>query len=256
MNRFASPRVVSPPASEPLTDLVLEVRQLKKAYALKPVLRRIDLALLRGQRMALLGANGTGKTTLLRILAGLSKAGSGTVCIDGLDSRDAQQEMRQHIGFVAHQPYLYEELTVMENLLFFGQLYSVSQARERALVLLERVGLARRAKERVRVLSRGQVQRVAWTRALLHRPSLLLLDEPDTGLDQDGTALIESLQAEHSAQGGSILFTTHQLDRALALSDQIVIIAGGRVAYQHETATLALDELRQAYQGVYGGILA
>jgi ABC-type multidrug transport system ATPase subunit len=91
---------------------------------------------------------------------------------------------------------------------------------------------------------------------LLHRPNLLLLDEPDTGLDQDGLALIESLQADHSAQGGSILFTTHQLERALLLSDQIVIIARGRVAYQHETTTLALDELRQVYQGIYGSTLA
>ncbi len=255
MSRSVSPRMMPQLVSGPSTNLVLEVRQLKKAYALKPVLRRIDLALPRGQRMALLGANGTGKTTLLRILAGLSKAESGIVCIDGLDSRAAQQEMRQHIGFVAHQPYLYEELTVLENLLFFGQLYSVSQARERALALLERVGLERRAKERVSVLSRGQIQRVAWTRALLHRPNLLLLDEPDTGLDQDGLALIESLQAEHSAQGGSILFTTHQLERAILLSDQIVIIAGGRVAYQHETATLSLDELHQSYESIYGGIL-
>jgi heme exporter protein A len=250
-----SPHTQSMSPSEQSTELVMEVRQLKKAYGLKPVLRRIDLALPRGQRMALLGANGAGKTTLLRILAGLSKAGSGTVCIDGLDSRYAQQEMCQHIGFVAHQPYLYEELTVMENLLFFGQLYAVSQARERALILLRRVGMERRAKERVRALSRGQVQRVAWVRALLHRPNLLLLDEPDTGLDQDGLALIESLQADHSAQGGSILFSTHQLERAILLSDQVVIIAGGRVAYQHATAELVLDELHQAYQGIYGSTL-
>jgi heme exporter protein A len=251
-----SPHMPPSSVAEPSTEFALEVRQLKKSYGLKPVLRRVDLALPCGQRMALLGANGAGKTTLLRILAGLSKAGSGTVCIDGLDSRYALQELRQHIGFVAHQPYLYEELTVLENLLFFGQLYAVSQARERALLLLQRVGMERRAKERVRALSRGQVQRVAWARALLHRPNLLLLDEPDTGLDQDGLALIESLQADHSAQGGSILFTTHQLERALLLSDQIVIIARGRVAYQHETTTLALDELRQVYQGIYGSTLA
>lgn len=251
-----SPSTQSSSDVEPASALVLDVQQLKKGYGLRPVLRRIDLALPHGQRMALLGANGAGKTTLLRILAGLSKAGSGSVCVDGLDSRYALQEMRQHIGFVAHQPYLYEELTVMENLLFFGQLYAVSQARERALLLLQHVGMERRAKERVRALSRGQVQRVAWVRALLHRPNLLLLDEPDTGLDQNGLALIESLQAGHSSQGGSILFTTHQLERALALSDQVVIIAHGRVAYQHVTADLTLDELRQVYQGIYGSTLS
>ena len=252
---------ISPPMQpqnilEQSTALMLDVRQLKKRYGLKPVLRRIDLALPYGQRMALLGANGAGKTTLLRILAGLSKADAGTVYVDGLESRYAQQEMRRHIGFVAHQSYLYEELTVIENLLFFGQLYAVSQARERALWLLQRVGMERRAQDRVSALSRGQIQRVAWARALLHCPRLLLLDEPDTGLDQDGLSLIESLQAEHSAQGGSILFTTHQLERALSLSDQIVIMAHGHIAYQRVTATLMLDELRQVYQGIYGSTIA
>lgn len=227
--------------------LAVEIRQLKKSYALKPVLRRIDLSLPRGQRMALLGANGAGKTTLLRILAGLSKAGAGSVLVDGLDSRHAQQEIRQHVGFVAHQPYLYEELTVLENLLFFGKLYAVADARERALRLLQRVGMDRRSNERIGALSRGQVQRVAWARALLHAPHLLLLDEPDTGLDQTGYALIDALLAEHCAQGGSLLFTTHQLERALLLSDQLAILAGGRVVYQQATAVLTLEDLRQVY---------
>ncbi|GCE18076.1 heme ABC exporter ATP-binding protein CcmA [Dictyobacter kobayashii] len=232
------------------TALAIEISNLKKSYGLKPVLRNIQLALPQGQRMALLGANGAGKTTLLRILAGLSKAGSGTVCLNGLDSRYELQEIRQQIGFVAHQPYLYEELTVLENLLFFGQLYGVKQARERANALLQRVGMERRAKERIRVLSRGQVQRVAWARALLHSPQILLLDEPDTGLDQDGNDLVAALLAEHSARGGSMLFTTHNLERALAWSDQLVILASGRVVYQHDAATLSLEELQQRYREV------
>lgn len=240
---------VHPDVAAP-TALAIEISNLKKGFGLKPVLRNIQLTLPQGQRMALLGANGAGKTTLLRILTGLSKAGSGTVCVYGLDSRYALQEIRQQVGFVAHQPYLYEELTVLENLLFFGKLYAVEHARERASVLLQRVGMERRAKERIRALSRGQVQRVAWARALLHEPRLLLLDEPDTGLDQHGNDLVEALLAEHTARGGSMLFTTHNLERALAWSDQIVILAGGRVVYQHESATLPLAELQQRYREV------
>ena len=230
--------------------MAIEISHLKKSYALKPVLRNIDLVLPRGQRLALLGANGAGKTTLLRILAGLSKAGSGTVFIEGLDSRYELQAIRRQVGFVAHQPYLYEELTVLENLLFFGQLYGVTQRRERAMLLLQRVGMERRSNERIRALSRGQVQRVAWARALLHAPSLLLLDEPDTGLDQNGNQLVQALLDEHTARGGSMLFTTHNLERALAWSDCIVILAGGRVVYQHETANLTHEELVQRYQEV------
>ncbi|GCE25890.1 ABC transporter ATP-binding protein [Dictyobacter alpinus] len=238
------------PDGDETVALAIEISHLKKSYALKPVLRNINLALPRGQRMVLLGANGAGKTTLLRILAGLGKAGSGTFLIEGLDSRYELQEIRRRIGFVAHQPYLYEELTVLENLLFFGQLYGVKQARERAMALLQQVGMERRTKDRIRSLSRGQVQRVAWVRALLHSPSLLLLDEPDTGLDQDGNRLVEVLLAEHTTRGGSILFTTHNLERALTWSDHIVILAGGRVVYQHEAASLTHEELVQRYQEV------
>jgi heme exporter protein A len=228
----------------------IEVQSLKKSYGFKPILRRVDLTLPVGQRMALLGANGAGKTTLLRILAGLNKASSGTVKIEGLDSKDDAQEIRSRIGFVAHQPYLYDELTILENLLFFGRMYSVRDARERALYLLRRVSLERRMNERVSTLSRGQTQRLAWARALLHRPSLLLLDEPDTGLDQEGNDLIDELLAEHTVGGGSVLFTTHVLERALRLSNQLLILRGGRVVYQNETASLTLDELHRVYREV------
>lgn len=221
----------------------VEIQQLKKSYGLKPILRGIELGIAAGERVALLGANGAGKTTLLRILACLTKPSAGTVCIEGFDSVREAQQVRSLVGFVAHQPYLYEELTAEENLLFFARMYHVAQGRERARVLLQRVGLERRANERVKTLSRGQVQRVSLARALLHRPRLLLLDEPDTGLDQEGTALIEAVLHEHSAQGGTTLFTTHQLERALLLADSVVMLANGRVTYRRETATLQLDEV-------------
>ncbi len=226
----------------------LEISRLKKSYGLKPVLRGIDLAVERGQRMALLGANGAGKTTLLRILAGLAEPDAGQVCIGGLDiARDAQQT-RSLVGFVAHQPYLYDDLTVMENLLFFGRMYAVKQRKERARMLLERIGLAKRAHDRASALSRGQAQRLALARALLHAPRLLLLDEPDTGLDEDGIALLEALLLEHTRDGGAVLFTTHQLERALQWSDHIGLLSGGRMAYQRETRGLEPGSVRQAYQ--------
>ncbi len=233
-----------------MVNAYLEIHNLRKRYGLKPVLRGIDLELPRGQRMALLGANGAGKTTLLRMLAGLSKADSGSIHIAGLEMRSDAQQIRSLVGFVAHQPYLYEELTALENLLFFGQMYGVEQARERAGELLRVVGLERRARERVSTFSRGLVQRLAWARALLHRPTLLLLDEPDTGLDQEGNALAERLLIEYSQQGGTVLFTTHQLERALQLGDQIVMLAQGRIAYQREARTWELEGMRRTYQEV------
>lgn len=233
-----------------MNDPYLEVKGLTKSFGFKPVLRGIDLVLARGERMALLGANGTGKTTLLRILAGLVKPNAGSVCIDGLNTIRDIQQIRHLVGFVGHQPYLYEELTALENLLFFGRMYAVENVRERASTLLASVGLARRAQERVSALSRGQVQRLSLARALLHSPRLLLLDEPDTGLDEEGTALLEALLHEHTEAGGTTLFTTHALERALKLSNSIVMLSGGRVAYQKETTTLELESVRRAYQEV------
>jgi heme ABC exporter ATP-binding subunit CcmA len=228
----------------------LDVRDLKKSFGLKPILRGIDLSLERGERVALLGANGAGKTTLLRILAGLTKPTGGSAHIDGLDiTRDAQQ-VRRLVGFVAHQPYLYDELTALENLHFFARMYRVTDGREHAALLLRRVGLERKASERVGTLSRGQVQRLSLARALLHYPRLLLLDEPDTGLDEEGNVLLETLLDEHLAQGGTTLFTTHRLERALEMADSILMLSGGRVVYRRPTAEMELDSVRQAYQEV------
>ncbi len=227
---------------------IVEISTLKKSYAFKPVLRRIDLTILQGQRVAMLGSNGAGKTTLLRILAGLEKPTSGVVRVAGLDAVRDPRQVRQLVGFVAHQPYLYEELTALENLLFFGRLYNVASARERAIDLLQRVGLERRSQERMSALSRGQVQRLAWARALLHAPQLLLLDEPETGLDQEGSVLIDALMAEHYADGGSVLFTTHSLERALCMSELIVVLSGGRIVSQLDSADLTLEQLQQIYR--------
>jgi len=200
--------------------------------------------------MALLGANGAGKTTILRILAGLIKPSAGTISVLGLDIIHDIQQIRRCVGFVGHQSYLYEELTVLENLLFFARMYTVPHAHERVHKLVQRVGLERRVHERVGALSRGQVQRVAWARALLHAPHLLLLDEPDTGLDRKGSELIDALLAEHIAVGGSVLFTTHLIERVLQQSERIVMLGSGRVVYNEETAGLDYDTLQRTYREV------
>ena len=228
----------------------LDVRGLKKSFGLKPILRGIDLSLERGERVALLGANGAGKTTTLRILAGLTKPNAGNVSIDGFDIVHDAQQIRHLIGFVAHQPYLYDELTALENLHFFARMYTVPDGRERSVLLLRRVGLERKASERVGTLSRGQVQRLSLARALLHSPRLLLLDEPETGLDEEGNALLETLLDEHLTHGGTTLFTTHRLERALELAGSILILSGGRVVYRRPTAEMELDSVREAYQEV------
>ena len=128
-------------------------------------------------------------------------------------------------------------------------MYGVEHGHERAHTLLQRVGLERRGQERVRTFSRGQVQRLAWARALLHAPRVLLLDEPDTGLDEQGHELIDTLLDEHTQSAGCTFFTTHQLQRALQCSDRILILVAGRIAFEGVTTTLDLETLRHIYQG-------
>jgi len=141
-------------------------------------------------------------------------------------------------------------LTALENLLFFGRMYKVKHIHERATELLQRVGLVHRAGERAGTLSRGQLQRLALARALLHSPQLLLLDEPDAGLDEEGNALLEMLLLEHTERRGTTLFTTHDFERALKFSDRISMLGGGRVIYQQATAGLEPGSIRQVYQEV------
>ena len=228
----------------------LEILGLKKSFGMKPILRSIDLSIDEGERMALLGANGAGKTTLLRILAGLSRLTAGQITIDGLDLVQQTREVRRKVGFVAHQPYLYDDLTALENLLFFARMYAIEKPQGRAEHLLQRVGLSKKARERASSLSRGQLQRLALARALLHAPSLLLLDEPDTGLDQEGLEVLSTLLQEHREQGGTILFTTHDLEVAIRRSDQVALLHNGRMAYQKATTGLEQESIRQVYEEV------
>lgn len=235
-----------------MNALYLEIHGLKKHFGLKPILRGVDLSINAGERVALLGANGAGKTTLLRILAGLTRPGTGQITLDGLNLLQQTRAVRRKVGFVAHQPYLYDELTALENLLFFARMYALEQPQARATELLQRVGLSKKARERAHSLSRGQLQRLALARALLHSPQLLLLDEAETGLDQEGLAILNELLQEHHAQGGTQLFTTHDLEVAMARSDQIAMLHNGRVAHQQTTASQEQQSIRQVYREVVG----
>jgi ABC-type multidrug transport system ATPase subunit len=161
---------------------VIRARGLERRYGFKRVLHGLDFELERGGFLVVTGPNGAGKTTLLRLCAGLALPTAGTLEIEPDRSR---------IGFLAHEPLVYRELTALENLDLYGRLYRVPERRERVGMLLERFGLWEARRERASALSRGQLQRLALCRTLLHRPELVILDEPFAGLDADGAALLD-----------------------------------------------------------------
>ena len=165
---------------------VVETHSLAKTYGLAPVLREVDLRLLPGAGAFVIGGNGAGKSTLLRILAGLEAPSGGHALVFGQDTRRLAARYRRRIGMMAHQSFLYPNLTARENLEFYAELYSLADPRASAELWLERVGLADVADTRVRTFSRGMEQRLSAARAMLAEPALLLLDEPFASLDHDG----------------------------------------------------------------------
>ncbi len=225
---------------------LIETEDLTKSFGYVPVIKRLTLKIERGECVALLGANGSGKSTLLRMISSLSKATSGVIRIGGWELPREAASVRAQIGMVAHKPLLYENLTAAENLQFFGRLYHLDPVKNklRAEILLEQVGLARRANDLVRTFSRGMQQRLSIVRALLHDPDILLLDEPHTGLDQRGVVLLNELIMAARAEGRTILLATHEFNHAALLATRILILERGsmivdRPAIDLDSAQLA-----------------
>ena len=182
-------------------------RGVEKRYGRKRVLRGIDIAVPHGGFAVVTGPNGSGKTTLLRLLAGLAQPTRGDLLVDADRSR---------IGYLAHEPLVYRELTAVENLELYGRLYRVHERRERVGMLLERFTLWDVRNERVSTYSRGMTQRLALCRALLHDPELLVLDEPFSALDEGGAALLDR-ELESLAGQRTVVLTTHDPDRVARL---------------------------------------
>jgi heme ABC exporter ATP-binding subunit CcmA len=186
-----------------------------------------------GEILAIVGPNGAGKTTLLKVLSGERTPDSGEVSANGSAVSGRDPAWRARVGLVSHRTGLYEKLTVMENLRFFGALRGVGgNGRGRLDAALEAVGAEGLAGWRVEALSRGQRQRVALARSLLHEPEVLFLDEPFAGLDPAASAGLEHVLLARRATGAVVVLVTHDLRRGLRLADRVVVLRRGRVAFE------------------------
>jgi heme exporter protein A len=219
-------------------SLAVSTSGLSKSFGRTRVLRDVDLEVRQGETLALFGPNGAGKTTLLRILATLSQPTAGQVRIAGLDAQRQAGAIRRKIGVVMHNTFLYNDLTVEENLAFYARMYRVpdqgdSQSVEKRIVeVLTLVGMHARRHQVVRTLSRGMQQRVSLARAVLHRPAALIWDEPDTGLDRGGEELLRDLLQCPVGGRRAAVIATHDIGLGLALADRVAILANGRIVYQ------------------------
>ena len=209
--------------------MILRAEGIQKRFDTHAVLRDASVEIHPGSLTLLLGANGSGKTTFANILATLLSPDQGTVTLDGVPVAKRRGAARRSIGFASHRPLLYLGLTPLENLAFFGGLAGVPSPERRAMELLERLGMAPFARAAADRFSRGMLQRIVLARALLTDPKILLLDEPYTGLDEAGVAVVNEILREARDRGTGSLVTTHEPERVRPLATRVLEIRGGRV---------------------------
>ena len=222
----------------------IRIQGATKSYGAVPVLHRLDLEVGWGERLVLFGVNGSGKTTLVKMLATLARPNSGRIEIAGLDVRRHGAQARRSVGVVTHQTLLYDDLTAYENLRFYGRMFRVADLEQRISRVAGLTGIAHRLQARTRTLSHGMQKRLSLARALLHNPPILIMDEPETGLDQEALEMLEGV-VQNEAK--TVLMTTHNLDRGLNLASRVAILAKGRIAYEAPREGLDASEFRRIF---------
>ena len=232
---------------------LLEARGITKRFGYMPVLRGVDLRLWNGELVLLLGPNGAGKTTFTRVAATLTRPSGGGLLLDGSPvGSKGRENLRRRLGYLSHQTFLYGHLTASENLEFFGGLYDVGDCSGKIPALLEQVGLFRAATRRAGTFSRGMQQRLSLARVLLTEPALLILDEPYTGLDPQGTETLTSVLAGLKADHRALLLVTHELEACLPIADRLAVMVKGRIVLDEPARGLTLEKARDAYRKAVG----
>ena len=228
------------------SGFALEIQGLVKRYGRSTALREVTLQVAWGERLVLFGPNGSGKTTLIKVLSTLTRPTAGTIRLAGLDLQKNASYLRRLLGVVTHEPFLYQDMTAYENLLFFGRMFTLDDLHNRIHKVSEIMGVERSLQSRVRVLSHGTQKRLSLARALLHNPRILLLDEPETGLDQDGQTRLEDL-LQIQPKDLTILMTTHSIDRGLAWGTRVAFLSQGRIVFDEQTDHITTMDLKSKY---------
>ena len=228
-----------------MTTWVIETENVRKTFAWTPVLQGVSCQVSAGEIVSIFGPNGAGKTTFLRILATLLQPSAGVLQLFGQTPTNAA--VRRRLGFLGHESFLYPDLTPEENLTFYGRAYQLENAPARIDVVLGAVGLQSWRKTPVRVFSRGMEQRLSLARAILHDPDLLLLDEPYTGLDIGGVAMLQDVLAAAKDRGKTAILTTHDFALGLKISSRALILHHGRIIWESDGQAPSVPEFIELY---------
>ena len=228
---------------------MIESKNITKVFGEKMILRGVNLTIRQGEAVALLGANGAGKSTWLKIAAGLLKPTDGEVTIDGHSHKGDNYAYRQQIGYLGHKSFLYDAFSPIENLTFYAKLYHLKSPEERIHKLIKDAGLSFFKHEPVRNFSRGMIQRLAIARAILHKPQVLFLDEPYTGLDQQAVDLLNRLLLEWKEKQVTTVMVTHDFEHLSEVCDRAVILRKGRIVEDEKIRGRSLDWIHSLYNG-------
>lgn len=220
------------------TNLAIRIDALTKRFGFTWALNDISFTLNQGEFLAVFGPNGAGKTTLIRILSTLMNPTSGRGTLLGYSLEDERETVRKAIGVLTHHPLLFPTLTGYENLKFYGQMFEVKNLKARIDGLLREVGLSEQRDQLVETFSRGMQQRLAIARTFIHAPRLLLLDEPYTGLDQDGIAFLRQRLKDFLDEGKTVVMICHDFGRGLELCTKAAILNEGHLVYYGDPSTL------------------
>lgn len=225
-------------------EKVLEISNLTKKYASKTAVDHISFSVKQGSCFGLLGPNGAGKSTTMKIITGIIGYDSGEVKVLGQDNRQKSDEIKQQTGYVPQEITVYDKLSAFNNLLFFGELYGLkgNELKKRIDEVLEQVGLKEHSSSPVKTFSGGMKRRINIAAALLHKPRLLILDEPTVGIDPQSRNHIFNMMKELKSQGVTVIYSTHYMEEVEALCDDITIIDHGKII-----AKGALNDVLEKY---------
>ena len=226
------------PSETKKESLGIRVEGLSKSFGAISVLSSFDLMLGRGKRLVVFGPNGSGKTTLLKLLSTRYRPDSGEIWMNGNSSRLEPNAIRKSVGVVLHDPMLYEDMTCEENLRFFGRMFDLSDLPVRMSDLLDKVNLVIQKEQKVRYLSHGMQKRLAIARALLHDPDILLLDEPESGLDKQMLDDLESILFKSTRGNRTIVMATHNSEIGLKWADEVVFLSKGIIVSRISRANM------------------
>ena len=235
------------PENPAIAEPAIQATNIHKSFGVVQALRGISFSLHAGEFLTIFGPNGAGKTTLIKILAGLTRATSGSATVAGFDVGNGDSRLRREIGVIAHATCLYADLSALENLVFYAKMYGLDDPEDRAALAIKEVGLEGRMHDRIGTFSRGMQQRISIARAVIHDPSILFLDEPFTGLDPHGSKVLKEYLHSLHTKKRTLIMTTHDLTCGLEMGDKVAVQVKGRFALFENSDNLDRSGFEELY---------